>query len=69
MARPSPMARVLSKNTLSPMPIAATIETTSTRRVGPDIVSRTPGPSVRTTQPSSSTPAMPERTALMVTEP
>lgn len=63
------MARVLSKKTLSPMPIAATIETTSTRNVVPDIATRTPGPSRSATQTSRSVPAMPERTALMVTEP
>jgi len=60
---------VLSKNTLSPMPMAATIETTSTRNVVPDIATSTRGPSVSTTQISSSAPAIPERTALMVTEP
>ena len=69
IARPSPMARVLSKKTVSPTPIAATIETTSKTNVAPDIVTRAAGPFTTTTQASSSVPATPERIALMATEP
>ena len=62
------MARVLSKNTVSPMPMAATIEKASTRNVVPDIATSAPGPSVAITASASSVPAMPDRTALIVTE-
>ena len=63
------MARVLSKNTVSPTAMAATIETASRANVAPDIATSTPGPAVALTQATSKIPATPERTALMVTEP
>jgi hypothetical protein len=69
MARLSPMARVLSKNTVSPMPMAATIETVSCTKVARDIAVSVPGPSITMTTTRSSAPAAPERTALIVTEP
>ena len=69
IARLRPMARVLSKNTVSPMPMAATIETVSCRKVARDIAISTCGPSIVITTISRSTPAAPERTALIVTEP
>jgi len=69
MARPSPIARVLSKNTESPTAMAATIEILRNANVVHDIATSVPGPSLTLTQAASSVPAMPERTALIVTEP
>ena len=69
MARPRPIARVLSKKTVSPMAIAATIETASSANVVHDIVTSAAAPSPAITHTTSSAPATPERTALIVTEP
>ena len=69
MARPRPIARVLSKNTVSPTAMAITMELISSANVVHDIVTSAAGPSVSSTKITSSVPAMPERTALMVAEP
>src|SRR5262245_1610642 len=69
IAGPRPMARVLSKNTVSPTATAATMETDKSANEMPDMVISTPGPSIADTSATRSAPAIPERTALIVTEP
>src|SRR5437867_675730 len=69
MARPSPSARVDSKNTVSPIAIAATIESASSPRALVDAAANAPTPAVAATQPIRSAPPTVERTALTTTEP
>jgi hypothetical protein len=61
MARPSPIGRVLPKNTVSPMPMAATMDSASSAKVVADIATSTAAPGSVTTQPPRSVP--------MVTDP
>jgi hypothetical protein len=61
--------RVLSKNTVSPIAIAATIESASSARALGDGAMNTPAPAVASTQTSRSAPPKVERTALIATEP
>src|SRR5262245_44863239 len=69
MARPTPMARVLSKKIVSPSAIAVTIDSPSNSHAPAEIVVNAPGPSVASTQVTSRTPPMVERIALTPTEP
>src|SRR2546423_1916636 len=56
MARPTPSMCVLSKNTVSPIAIAATIESARSPRALVDAAANTPTPTVAATQPSRSAP-------------
>src|SRR5437667_332944 len=69
MARPSPSARVDSKNTVSPVAIAVTIESASSPRAPVDAAANAPTPAVAVTQPSRSAPPTVARAALTTTEP
>src|SRR5438067_8358965 len=69
MARPTPMARVLSKNTVSPSAIAVTIESPSNSHPLAEIAVNTPAPAVASTQAMSSAPPIVDRIALTPTEP
>src|SRR5438552_5916760 len=69
MARPSPSARVDSKNTVSPIAIAVTIESASSPRAPVDAAANAPTPAVAVTQPSRSAPPTVARAALTTTEP
>ena len=60
---------VLSKNTVSPIAIAATIESARSPRALVDAAANTPTPTVAATQPSRSAPPTVERAALTTTEP
>src|SRR5438034_10316561 len=63
MARPSPSARVDSKNTVSPIAIAVTIESASSPRAPVDAAANAPTPAVAVTQPSRSAPPTVARAA------
>src|SRR5207244_2397933 len=69
MARLSPSARVDSKNTVSPIAIAVTIESASSPRAPVDATANAPTPAVAVTQPSRSAPPTVARAALTTTEP
>src|SRR2546422_8359256 len=69
MARPSPSARVDSKNTVSPIAIAVTIEGASSRGAPVGAAANAPTPAVAVTQPSRSAPPTVARAALTTTEP
>src|SRR5438874_3812014 len=69
MARATPMARVLSKNTVSPSAMAVTIDSPSKSHALAEIVVKAPVPAVASTQTTRSTPPIVERIALMPTEP
>jgi len=63
------MARVLSKNTVSPSAMAVTIDSPSKSHALAEIVVKAPVPAVASTQTTRSTPPIVERIALMPTEP
>src|SRR5262245_5292939 len=69
MARASPSRRALSKNTVSPMPIAATIDSVKRARLVTEMSARSAPLPARTTQPSRRSPLSPERTVLILTDP
>src|SRR5215475_3680684 len=69
MARATPIARVLSKNTVSPSAMAVTIDSPSRSHPLAEIVVKAPLPSVASAQATSSTPPIVERIALTPTEP
>src|SRR5438132_4879339 len=69
MARPTPMARVVSKNTVSPSAIAVTIDSPSNSHPLAEIAVNPPAPAVASTQAMRSTPPIVERIALTPTEP
>src|SRR5215510_2268350 len=63
------MARVLSKNTVSPNAMAVTIDSPSKSQPPAEIVVKAPVPAVDSTQTTRSTPPIVERMALTPTEP
>jgi len=69
MARPTPIARVLSKKTVSPSAMAVTIESPSKSHAPAEIVVKAPLPAVASTQATRSAPPIEERIALIPTEP